>query len=209
MRRLGGHRVRSWRAGNPSTEARTAPRVPGIDPTSWSSAAARWPVSVDAAQPERGATVDGAAMGAGGASDAASGRPAGASLTVSIRRAIGRILSQLERIPALRADSCDGRRATDQVGAPVPGTGAPPCRGGRRGIRTHGGPEDLNSFRDCPIRPLWQPSVREAIGGRRSRLRRICGRSRSAGYAQVVSSAGATRFTRYSSTMSFTHWLTP
>jgi hypothetical protein len=31
--------------------------------------------------------------------------------------------------------------------------------GGRRGIRTHGGPEDLNSFRDCPIRPLWQPSV--------------------------------------------------
>ena len=33
--------------------------------------------------------------------------------------------------------------------------------GGRRGIRTHGGPEDLNSFRDCPIRPLWQPSGRK------------------------------------------------
>ena len=33
------------------------------------------------------------------------------------------------------------------------------CPGGRRGIRTHGGPKDLNSFRDCPIRPLWQPSV--------------------------------------------------
>ena len=30
--------------------------------------------------------------------------------------------------------------------------------GGRSGIRTHGGPEDLNSFRDCPIRPLWHPS---------------------------------------------------
>ena len=36
--------------------------------------------------------------------------------------------------------------------------------GGRRGIRTHGGPEDLNSFRDCPIRPLWQPSTIEVSG---------------------------------------------
>lgn len=31
--------------------------------------------------------------------------------------------------------------------------------GGRSGIRTHGGPKDLNGFRGRPIRPLWHPSV--------------------------------------------------
>jgi hypothetical protein len=36
--------------------------------------------------------------------------------------------------------------------------------GGRRGIRTHGDPKDLNGFRDRPIRPLWQPSEIEATG---------------------------------------------
>ena len=30
--------------------------------------------------------------------------------------------------------------------------------GGRSGIRTHGGPKDLNGFRGRPIRPLWHPS---------------------------------------------------
>lgn len=35
---------------------------------------------------------------------------------------------------------------------------------GRRGIRTHGDPKDLNGFRDRPIRPLWQPSEAEATG---------------------------------------------
>jgi hypothetical protein len=45
--------------------------------------------------------------------------------------------------------------------------------GGRRGIRTHGGPEDLNSFRDCPIRPLWQPSTFK-VSGEISRAESAC-----------------------------------
>ena len=39
---------------------------------------------------------------------------------------------------------------------------------GRSGIRTHGGPKDLNGFRGRPIRPLWHPSGR---GGYRSGIR--------------------------------------
>jgi hypothetical protein len=46
---------------------------------------------------------------------------------------------------------------------------------GRSGIRTHGGPKDLNGFRGRPIRPLWHPSGAAryrrgptmTIGGRR------------------------------------------
>jgi hypothetical protein len=39
---------------------------------------------------------------------------------------------------------------------------------GEGGIRTHGGPEDHNGFRDRPIQPLWHLSiVMQALHARR------------------------------------------
>jgi hypothetical protein len=61
-------------------------------------------------------------------------------------------------------DSVDERRhgeillVIDRVLLPTVAVGPETSAGGRGGIRTHGGPKDLNGFRGRPIRPLWHPS---------------------------------------------------
>ena len=67
----------------------------------------------------------------------------------------------------VEAQPCRRRRTRVQAvdrhdGSPPPGRRGSPSGGGC-GIRTHGGPQDHNGFRDRPIRPLWHPSGRRTL----------------------------------------------